>query len=149
MGAGHHRKLATGDVTAHRLHRNILVAQDHAGHGFDLEVLQTGFLLFGEIPHLCLRKLDVFHLAWRDPCHQRLDLIDALFSQRRHHRFAPLGVQGIVHRNETADHEVRIAVTYENAVFDVSNVGEVDFYYRGTEYDGTWIMYFIENEFID
>jgi len=36
--------------------------------------------------------------------------------------------------------------TYVNAVFDVSGVGEVDFFYRGIEYDGNWIMYFIENE---
>ena len=36
--------------------------------------------------------------------------------------------------------------TYVNEVFDVSGVGEVDFFYRGIEYDGNWIMYFIENE---
>ena len=37
--------------------------------------------------------------------------------------------------------------TYVNEVFDVSGVGEVDFFYRGIEYDGNWIMYFIENEY--
>ncbi|MEQ3656158.1 MAG: hypothetical protein ABNH00_09870 [Dokdonia sp.] len=36
--------------------------------------------------------------------------------------------------------------TYENAVFDVSEDGTVDFYHRGVRYDGTWIVYFIEDE---
>lgn len=36
--------------------------------------------------------------------------------------------------------------TYENAVFDVDADGTVDFYHRGVRYDGTWIVYFIEDE---
>lgn len=36
--------------------------------------------------------------------------------------------------------------TYENAVFDVDADGTVDFYHRGARYDGTWTVYFIEDE---
>lgn len=36
--------------------------------------------------------------------------------------------------------------TYENAVFAVDADGTVDFFHRGAQYDGTWIVYFIEDE---
>lgn len=35
---------------------------------------------------------------------------------------------------------------YDNAVFDVDGVGTIAFFHRGVEYDGSWIMYFIEDE---
>ena len=38
------------------------------------------------------------------------------------------------------------AGTYDNAVFDVDGAGTIDFFHRGVEYDGSWIMYFIEDE---
>ncbi len=36
--------------------------------------------------------------------------------------------------------------TYTDAVFDVNNDGTVAFYYRGDLYEGTWIVYFIEDQ---
>ena len=36
--------------------------------------------------------------------------------------------------------------TYTDAVFDNDSDGTTDMYYRGDEYNGTWIVYFIEDE---
>lgn len=43
------------------------------------------------------------------------------------------------HNDETED-------AYENAVFDVANDGTFVFYNNGEMYEGTWIVYFIEDE---
>ena len=38
VGRGNQRVLAAGHIAAHRLHRDILVTQHHAGHGLDLDI---------------------------------------------------------------------------------------------------------------
>lgn len=47
----------------------------------------------------------------------------------------------VVHHDEDDD-----ADTYENAVFDVADDGTIKFYNNGVLYEGTWIVYFIEDE---
>lgn len=42
--------------------------------------------------------------------------------------------------------ETTIFSTYKDAVFDVNKDGTVNFFHRGEVYEGTWIVYFIEDE---
>ncbi|WP_046742935.1 hypothetical protein [Kordia zhangzhouensis] len=43
-------------------------------------------------------------------------------------------------------HEDQTVNTYENAVFDVASDGTIQFYNNGELHEGTWIVYFIEDE---
>ena len=43
-------------------------------------------------------------------------------------------------------HEDQTVNTYENAVFDVAGDGTIQFYNNGELHEGTWIVYFIEDE---
>lgn len=47
---------------------------------------------------------------------------------------------------EVAIPESSIYNTYTNAVFDTKSNGNVNFFYRGDLYQGTWIVYFINDE---
>ena len=83
MGRGDHRKLAGGHVAADGLHRNVLVAEDHAGKRLDLDILHRGALDFGEFANLILRKADIVHVALRDFGDQLVDLVLAQPVARR------------------------------------------------------------------
>jgi pimeloyl-ACP methyl ester carboxylesterase len=63
VGGGQKRVFAAGNVAADGLDRDVLVAEDDAGHGFDLDVLEGGALVFGEVFHLRLGELDVCDVA--------------------------------------------------------------------------------------
>jgi len=67
MGGGEHRVFAAGNVATSVLNRDVFVAQNHAGHGFDLDVLERIFLDLGKVAHLFLSELDGNR---RGPSHQ-------------------------------------------------------------------------------
>ena len=55
--------LAAGHVAADRVDRDVLVAEDDARQGFDLEILQRRLLVLGEFADLLLREADVVEIA--------------------------------------------------------------------------------------
>ena len=67
VGGGDHRVLAAGDVGADAVHRDVLVAEDDAGHRLVLDVAKRRLLDLGEVPDLRLRELDVGPLAGAHP----------------------------------------------------------------------------------
>ena len=74
VGCGNHRVLATRDITARGIDRNILVAQDDARHGLDLDILHAVALDLGEVADLLLGKADVLDFARRQFLDRRLDV---------------------------------------------------------------------------
>ena len=60
---GDHRIAAARHVAADRVHRDVPVAEDHAGQRLDLQVLHRVLLLLREVAHLRLRELDVVEVA--------------------------------------------------------------------------------------
>ena len=67
VGGGDHRILAAGYVGADAVHRDVLVAEDDAGHRLVLDVAQRLFLEPREVADLSLRELDVRPLARAHP----------------------------------------------------------------------------------
>ncbi len=63
---GDHGKLAARNVAPDALHRDVLVAKDHAGQGLHLDIQHRIPLGLRKIPDLLLRKADVCHLARAD-----------------------------------------------------------------------------------
>ncbi len=80
---GEQRIFAAGHVAADAVHRNVPVAQDHAGQCFDLDVLQRVLLDLGEIADLRLREPDVVDFARRHGFDAGLDLRRAQLEGRR------------------------------------------------------------------
>ena len=74
MRRSHHRELAGRHIATDGLHRDILVAQNHAGKRLDLDILHRGALDFGEFADLILRKADIVHVALRNFGDQLVDL---------------------------------------------------------------------------
>ena len=71
---GDHRIAAARHVAADRVHRDVAVAEDHAGQRLHLQVLHRVFLLLREVAHLGLRELDVVEVALRHLRDRLLDL---------------------------------------------------------------------------
>ena len=59
VGAGEQRIFAAGNIAAGRIDRDILVAEHHPRHCFDLDILHAVALDAGEIPDLGLREFDI------------------------------------------------------------------------------------------
>ena len=72
---GDHRVAPARHVAADRVHRDVAVAEDHAGQRLDLEVLHRLALLLREAAHLRLRELDVVEVALGDVSDRLLDLL--------------------------------------------------------------------------
>ena len=70
---GDHREFAGRHIAADRLHRDVLVAEDHAGQRLDLDIGHRGALGLGEAPHLRLGEVDVGHVARRHFVHRCID----------------------------------------------------------------------------
>ena len=75
MCRGDHGIFAAGHVAADRIHRDVLVAQNDAGQGFDLDILQRRFLVFGEVAHLFVGEADIVQIALGDLRKRGLDLL--------------------------------------------------------------------------
>ncbi len=69
----YHRIASARHVAADRVHRDVRVAEDHAGQGLDLEVAHGLLLLLREVAHLRLRELDVVEVALGDLAYGTLD----------------------------------------------------------------------------
>ena len=82
MRGGHHRKLAAWHVAAHRLHWDVLVAQDDTRLHLNLDVGHAVALRLGKAAHVFLRELQVFHLARGDAGDERVDFLLAELERR-------------------------------------------------------------------
>ena len=96
---GDHRVAPARHVAADRVHRDVLVAEDHAGQGLDLEVAHRLLLLLREIAHLRLRELDVVEVALADLADGALDLLRRQLEGRR--RPAVEFLRQLAHRRVT------------------------------------------------
>ena len=74
MGRGQQRIFAARHIAAHGIHRDVLVAEDDARQGLDLEIEQAGLLLLREIAHLGLGEADVVDVLGRELGEAALDL---------------------------------------------------------------------------
>ncbi len=77
MGGGDHRVLAAGHIAADGVHRDVFVAEDHAGIGFLLHIHQGGLLDFREVADLRLGELDVLDILFGDLIIAGVDLFPA------------------------------------------------------------------------
>ena len=68
-----HRSRARLPSTSRRLHRDRLVAQDHAGQRLDLDIGDRGARRLGQGAEPGLRKPDVLHVTGRDLLHRCRD----------------------------------------------------------------------------
>ena len=71
---GDHRVAPAWHVAADARHRNVAVAEHHAGQRLDLEVAHRLLLLLREVAHLALRELDVLEVALADLRDRLVDL---------------------------------------------------------------------------
>ena len=74
MRRRHHRIAPARHVAADRIHRNVPVAEHHAGQRLDLEIAQRRLSASGEIAHLRLGEFDVVEIALLDLADGALDL---------------------------------------------------------------------------
>ncbi len=74
MRRGDHRIFAARHVAADRIHRDILMAEHHTRQRLDLDILERGALVLGEVAHLLLREADVVEIAARKLRQAVLDL---------------------------------------------------------------------------
>ncbi len=72
MRRGDHRVFPAWHVAADAVHGDIAVPENDAGHGFDFEVLEAGFLMFGEVADLGLGEFDIVEIAFANLAERRL-----------------------------------------------------------------------------
>ena len=105
MRRGHHRELATRHIAADRLHRNVAVAEDHAGQGFHLDIRHRRPLRLCKPANLGLGEPDILDVACgyllqrcfnlgRCQAERRRRIMVVLRAQVAHRRIAACGDVG-------------------------------------------------------
>ena len=74
VGGGDHRIAPARHVAADRIHRDVAVAEDHAGQRLDLQIAHGLLLLLREVAHLRLGEFDVVEVALSHLGDRALDL---------------------------------------------------------------------------
>ena len=137
MGRGNHRILATGNVAAHTVDRNVLVPQHDPRKRFHFDLLHGVVLHLCKVADLLLRELDVRNGLFRKLCNRRRDFFLAepedglvpvvkLLGQFLHSGIAPRFnvCKNLLHRLPHL-RVLRLGLLSADAVFEVPNHGDL------------------------